>query len=408
MGYRCFSDKLLPAVGCVARLYSRRITKIGAAAMMALGCVALAHGALPVIRTVGPHGQYKTIAAAAAAAKSGDVVEIAAGTYSGDVAVWLQSNLTIRGVNGMVTLNANGMSAEGKAIWVIRNGNFTIENIAFSGARVPDQNGAGIRFENGNLVVRNCKFLHNENGILTGNINTATLAVERSEFGYNGHGDGYSHNIYVGQIARFSMTGSYSHHAVVGHLLKSRAKENYISYSRLTDETGGKASYEVDLPNGGTSYLIGNIIEQSATTQNSNIISFGEEGYFWPQNQLYLVNNTIVNDRTAGGVFLKVAPGTRTVKVYNNIRYGNGATLESSGTGQYAGNVLASANDLELPTAFDYRLRATSSLVGKATAPGSANNVALKPVMEYLHPLQTKVVPPSVPYSPGALQILGR
>ena len=65
-------------------------------------------------------------------------------------------------------LSAKGQIAEGKAIWVIRDGDFAIENVAFEGARAPARNGAGIRFERGRLAVRRCRFTDNENGILTG------------------------------------------------------------------------------------------------------------------------------------------------------------------------------------------------------------------------------------------------
>jgi hypothetical protein len=55
----------------------------------------------------------------------------------------------------------------GKGIWVISGNDTVVENIEFSGAAVPDANGAGIRFEGVNLTVRNCYFHHNQNGILT-------------------------------------------------------------------------------------------------------------------------------------------------------------------------------------------------------------------------------------------------
>jgi hypothetical protein len=81
------------------------------------------------------------------------------------------------------------------------------------------------------------------------------------------------------------VTGSYFHHADVGHLLKSRAARSHILYNRLTDETGGRASYELEFPNGGLAYVVGNVIEQAATTENETIISFGAEGYR-PRNEL--------------------------------------------------------------------------------------------------------------------------
>ena len=84
-----------------------------------------------------------------ASAKDGDTIDILPGEYHADVAVWLQKRLTIRGVGETPVLKADGRSAEGKAIWVLRNGEFVIENIAFEGARVDDRNGAGVRFERG-------------------------------------------------------------------------------------------------------------------------------------------------------------------------------------------------------------------------------------------------------------------
>jgi hypothetical protein len=83
--------------------------------------------------------------------------------------------------------------------------------------------------------------------------------------------------LYIRNVKRFTLQFSYSHLASVGHLVKSRAATNYILYNRLTDETG-TASYELDLPNGGLSYIIGNIIRQSPNTQNSTVASYLEEG----------------------------------------------------------------------------------------------------------------------------------
>jgi hypothetical protein len=57
-------------------------------------------GGKPGLLRVGPGETYAVPSAAAKAARDGDVVEIRAGTYSGDVAVWRASNLVIRGVGG--------------------------------------------------------------------------------------------------------------------------------------------------------------------------------------------------------------------------------------------------------------------------------------------------------------------
>ncbi|NNM00773.1 MAG: hypothetical protein HKO62_08495, partial [Gammaproteobacteria bacterium] len=119
--------------------------------------------------TVSPGGGvYRTVADAARAAPDGATVEIHAGTYRRDVAVWKQNDLVIRGVGGRPVLDADGRAAEGKAIWVIKGSNVRVENIEFTGADVNDRNGAGIRHEGIGLTVSGCFFHHNQNGILGG------------------------------------------------------------------------------------------------------------------------------------------------------------------------------------------------------------------------------------------------
>src|SRR5687768_16216160 len=121
------------------------------------------------VLSVGPGLMFPTPSKAAAMARDGDVVEIHAAIYSGDVAVWRANHLTLRGVGGRPHLKADGASAQGKAIWVIQGQNTIVENIEFSGAKVPDGNGAAIRQEGVGLIVRECYIHDNEMGILAGN-----------------------------------------------------------------------------------------------------------------------------------------------------------------------------------------------------------------------------------------------
>src|SRR5512143_3234053 len=152
---------------------------------------------------VGPGRTYATPSAAAAAAQSGVVVVISAGDYVGDVAAWSVSNLTICGNGGRVRLFANGRHEGGKGIWVISGGNVMVENIEFHDAKVPDQNGAGIRAEGNGLTIRNCGFFDNEDGIL--GPDSGDLTIENSEFARNGYGDGQSHNLYVGRANKVTV-----------------------------------------------------------------------------------------------------------------------------------------------------------------------------------------------------------
>ena len=298
---------------------------------------------------VGPSRAIKTIAQSAQLASAGAIIEVDSGDYRGDVAVWTQDRLTLRAVGGRVRLIAAGAAAEEKAIWVMRGGQMSVEGFDFSGARVPGQNGAGIRFEKGVLRVRNCTFMNNENGILTGNESNTELDIENSEFGHNGYGDGQSHNLYAGTIARLSVKNSYFHHARVGHLLKSRAKVNDIYNNRLVDGDGGTASYELEFPAGGVAHVVGNVIAQSTSTENPHLISFGAEGYKWPRNEIHLENNTLVNPLPKSGVFLRVAPGADIIQAVNNRLAGQGE-LETAGAGEYRNNIHVALRDsLEVP-----------------------------------------------------------
>lgn len=353
---------------------------------------------------VGPTEALHTIADAARVAKDGDVVEIAAGDYRGDVAVWTQKNLTIRGVGGTPRLLAMGASAEGKGIFVVRGERVRIENLEFRGAKVRDKNGAGIRLEGGKLTVVGCRFLENENGILTSNNEQIELQIERSEFGHNGAGDGQSHNLYAGKISSLTVSGSYFHHAKVGHLLKSRARENRILYNRLSDEIAGRASYELEFPSGGMAVVIGNLIEQSSSSENFKIISIGAEGLAWPKNALYLSHNTIVNDRPQGARMLDARDGVSVLAV-NNVLVGRAAKLDLPDQ-QSLGNVVGDWPDFVRPQRDDYRLRADSALFGVAEKAGFAANVDLTPTAEYVHPLQTRPIAPKR-WSPGAFQTPG-
>lgn len=337
-------------------------------------------------------------------ARDGDVFEVEAGDYRGDIAVWSKDNITLRAIGGRVRLMASGMAAEGKAIWVMRGGQASVEGFDFVGARVPGKNGAGIRFEKGFLRIHDCTFTDNENGILTSNQPDAELEIENSEFGRNGHGDGQSHNLYVGAIALLKVTGSYFHHAKVGHLLKSRAAVNHILYNRLTDEPGGSASYEMEFANGGVAHVVGNIIQQGSQTENPHLISYGAEGYQWPKNELYLVNNTLVDNRPQGGVFLRIKPGNVIVKAVNNLLVGKGK-LEAAGPGDYRNNFTVDWDEFELAAREDYRLKRNSKLLGKAVDAGLANGQALMPDSEYLHPRKTTRLSGPARH-PGALQSL--
>ena len=372
-----------------------------------VAAAATARALAPATMIVGPGERISSLSEAARQARDGEVIEIRPGTYRGQPVVWTQDKLIIRGAGERPVMLADGKSAEGKAIWVVRGGRVLIENVEFRGARVPSLNGAGIRFEKGHLVVRNSAFFDNEMGILTANHADMSLEVVDSEFGDAPHTQGDLHHLlYVGAIGRFSLRGSRFANGYLGHLVKSRARENHVLYNMLVDGAGGKASYELEFPNGGVAYVIGNTVGQSARTDNPKMLSFGAEGGRWPENALYMAHNTLINDFHAGSfvhVWSDKLAGDVEVWLLNNLLVGNGE-LSRPAQGRFDGNRAVGRGELIEQGGVPSRLTSGSPLRGAVRPPGEANEVALLPSAEFTFPVGTRSLRVGSRLAPGAFQ----
>jgi hypothetical protein len=332
---------------------------------------------------VGPGATYATPCAAFTAASDGDTILIeASGRYDGDVCAITRNGLTIRGLNGRAHVDAAGAHSGGKAIWVVQGDNTVVEDIELSGCKVPDANGAGIRQEGKNLTVRRGYFHDNQNGILTSANPYSVILIEDSEFANNGAGDGQSHNLYIGEVLSFTLRGSYSHHAKVGHLVKSRALRNEITYNRLTDEDGS-GGHQLDLPQGGSSYVIGNVLQKSASSQSNVLLSYAREQPRNADSSLWVVNNTFHNQRE-NGTFVDVPLDVGVVVLRNNIFLGKDAITENH-------LAVREANLVREPSfvsaaSYDYQLQAASRAIDRAIEPGDAGGRSLAPQCHYTHP----------------------
>jgi len=355
---------------------------------------------------VGQQESIKTIAEAAKLARDDDIVEIESGDYVGDVTVWRQKRLTIRGIGQRPVLRAAGRSAQGKAIWVIRNGEFNISNIEFRDATVADGNGAGIRFERGKLKVERCAFFANQTGILTANFQDAELIIEDSIFGQAQKQKKLPHLLYVGRIERLTVVRSRFHGGHYGHLLKSRARFNDIRYNFLVDGPGGRASYEAEFPNGGDVTLVGNVIGQSSLTENLTVVAYGAEGYVWPRNRLRMVHNTLYSEGYFPAWFLRVFGNNKglppEVMTRNNLLVGTGIFTMTI-KGQHDGNHFAREAVFTAPSIMDFTLRTSSDLRGTVT-PISPDPDGLQPRFEQIRPDHVSAIGQISAWAPGALQ----
>ncbi len=333
-----------------------------------------ASSATETVLTVGVGKQFSTINAAILAADQmgGNAdIRVDAGTYTNDGGyLWDGiNNVTIEGVGGTVKIVDPSYYAGGKAAIVTGGQNIVLKNLDISGITVPDGNGAGVRYDQGTLTLDNVSLHNNQNGILGAADSNGSITIENSNIYGNGvGGSGYTHNIYIGDIAQFTLTNSYVHDANVGHEVKSRAENNTITNNVIADNSG-TSSYAIDLPNGGNATITGNVIEQGANNSNHIVNSYGEEGNLHAGTSVTFSNNTILNDDTGGA---------------GPLWANNGATITGSGNTAWnltnLGNGVNPASVTQLASEPNLAAAEQAKLAGTAT-PAKASSTTLHPTI---------------------------
>ena len=357
-------------------------------------------------RHVGAGQTYGTLRDAlfdANIANTGDSIIVHPGIYLNDHAAIIAPNIVIRGLDPRPVFNAEMDSThienQAAILDVAPTGvNTTIDNLEFTGAVSESQNGSGVRIDvqdsPGWVAIRNCSFHDNQIDIEGC---PDSLLVEHCELGRTlpTSTNGSQHCIYVNQnVCRvFVFRNNYAHRSHNGHEVKSRAQNTFILYNRIADEdeTG---SYNIDVPDCGTAYIIGNVIVQGVNSPNDSVIRYGAETGGVPGRDFYVINNTIVN-RHGTGVFINSdnSPGGTTGVSRNNIFYGPGTLYSEPGrilsSNNYVDPSLDSAPGFLAAILDDYHLTAASpigDIVDAGVNPGtSLEGYALAPTMQYVY-----------------------
>ena len=311
---------------------------------------------------VGAGEAHATLRSGINAAQAGDTVCVRAGTYVNDFAT-IRRDVRIIGVGGRVHLKADqgagGRLESGKGILVVgTNGaapDVYIENLEFSGAKVPSRNGAGVRMQNGDLTVRNSYFHDNEDGILANDQDGTDIVVEGSRFERNGFGGGATHGIYANNVNSLTVTDSYFEATRVGHHVKSRARTTTVLNNTFEDGNGPPGevpSYSVDITEGGVGTVEGNTFIQrdaqgNPRSINRSIVNYQYRGNGTPtyaQDALRVRNNTFLNDAVPGRAVRNSTP------VASDISGNTFANVQSiaSGPSNQRGNVSGGFGDFAL------------------------------------------------------------
>jgi len=219
-------------------------------------------------------------------------ITVAPGRYP-DCAVFGGANLTIRAATPSTAIFEGG-ACDGKGTLVLRGLSATIDGLVFKGIRVPDRNGVGIRLEKGDLTVTRATFLDSEQGVLTADDPGGSITIERSTFsGLGGCPGGMcSHSIYVGGAATLTVSRVRFERGTGGHYVKSRAARTIITESSFDDSAGRETNYAIDLPNGSTGRIAGNVFVVGKNKENhSAIIAVAAEARANPSAGLVVEGN---------------------------------------------------------------------------------------------------------------------
>ncbi len=266
-------------------------------AAFALVCapIALAQSATPPFTIAGSgHGYWRLDDAVKAIGDQTATIIIAPGTYH-DCASQHAGDITYKSLEpGRATLD--GQVCDGKAALVLHGRGARVDGLIFQNLRVADGNAAGIRLETGNLMVVNSWFRNSEEGILSGDDPSSTVAIDHSTFSGLGRCDrglSCAHSVYFGNYRSVTVTHSRFERGMGGHYFKSRAALNVVADNSFDDSAGHTTNYMVDLCAGSSGRISGNVFVQGKDKENhSALITVAAETRDHSSAGLVITNNS--------------------------------------------------------------------------------------------------------------------
>ena len=195
-------------------------------------------------------------------------VLIAPGVYR-ECAIQQAGRVTFKAVRAGTAIFEG--ACEGMAALVLRGGGSVVDGLVFRGIRVPDGNGAGIRIEIGDLIVRNSMFLDSQEGILGGTDEASNVTIDRSTFSGLGQcheTEDCAHSVYLGSRGTVTITNSRFERGQGGHYVKLRVPRVLITDNSFDDSAGTRTNYMIDLPEGATGEIARNTFVQGPRKEN--------------------------------------------------------------------------------------------------------------------------------------------
>jgi hypothetical protein len=276
-------------VGPLRRGPDGQIEVIDPTAEQGKGARACGSGAI----CVGKDQAYISLAAAIAAARAGDTIEVIGGTYH-ETAIIRAKNVTVRGIAGRPHIDCSELRiAADKACLLLAAEGITLENLEISGAEIPASlgaNGACIRNNSSeSFTIRGVICHGSQDGILS---NAGEILIENSEFYDNGWTD-RTHNVYFSGDCSVTVRNSIFRDARIGHEFKSRCRKTDISDSTFRSTKGSR---DLDIPDGGETTVYRSTLVKTPGAESEEIVGFAAESCRTPGDML-LKEVHIINSR---------------------------------------------------------------------------------------------------------------
>ena len=245
------------------------------------------------------------------------------------------------GLSGTLVEDAPGSYTapdKNRGCWQVSGGtNYHIDGIVFENCHAADSDSAGLRYYGGasGIVLGNCLFQNNDNGLIIGGTENSDMTVEFSEFSQNGNttasASSPTHNVYV-YGGTFALRYSYLHDPLQAENLHCRAVTSTIEYNWFDRAKiyEGDLMTSDDYANAKTGSLVqsmtlrGNVVIESANQANQGQIwaVYNDEASGSPVSfSITALYNTVVGDG-AHTAFIHVSNAdstTMSAKVSDNI-----------------------------------------------------------------------------------------
>ncbi|MGK2287003.1 hypothetical protein [Pedomonas sp. V897] len=250
---------------------------------------------------VGPGETYVSLADAARAARPGTTVRLTPGIYR-ECAVWTAHHLTIQAEPN--TARVEGPLCEGRAQFILRGNDITIDGVDFAGARGTDATAAAVRIEGRSATVRRATFRANSRGVLAVPRAGSIVRIENTSFEGGAPGPAPVQVEALG-IARLSIDAAHFLAPQGGVAVRSAARTTEITSSTIED--GSAASRLLVEIAGANAVVRGNRFRKTmarpgaATT--AIILTTPRDAQ--PGQQVFIVNNSIRNDTAASLTFVR-------------------------------------------------------------------------------------------------------